>query len=68
MEKIRFIKEFCSPVFGVVYFGKVVEVKKSIADKYLSSGFAELVVDEKPESVTEEKTKPVKKKTYKRKK
>lgn len=41
MKKIKFIKQFSSPVLGNVWIGRTLECKDY--DKYIRSGLAELV-------------------------
>lgn len=43
MKKIKFIKNFSSPVYGNVYIGREVSVKGIEAEKQVALGNAELI-------------------------
>lgn len=47
MIKIKFIKSFSSPVYGNVYAGKELAVKKAEAEKQVSFGNAVIVEKQK---------------------
>lgn len=61
MQKIKFLKNFSSPVFGNVWMGRVVSLKSKEAQKYINMDWAELVEEAKSEKVKKAYKKKVKK-------
>lgn len=53
MKKIKFTKQFSSPVLGNVWIGRTLECKDY--DKYINSGLAELIVEQKEKPVVKAK-------------